>query len=332
MCPATFPDCRWNSGRFAADTGILYGGQRRSLPAVELDVSAPSRGRPARCAGADALSASGAPRPGIRADLAVGARVSGPRPQSTRPGGEPAAAVDGPAAERAGSDRRCRPAPVRARGGSALRGNGGRKRRPQRNRPGGPLRAVRRHRRGGAVDRLRGAERVVATPAARGAASRGLGRREVLRDAGPDLRRPGPAHRFDGAAVPGARARVQRQVPDARPRPREARGSAAHPPPHHPESTRRRVRRAVATLARPRGPAAAAHPVCALVGGRCRGARGARRHLHHLLLEARDAGGSAARPAGTDRDWRLRRAPAARSGEGSDAQTAPDASRKPLGS
>ena len=39
-------------------------------------------------------------------------------------------------------------------------------------------------------------------PRARRAAPRGVGRREVLRHAGPHLERPGAAHRSDGAAVP----------------------------------------------------------------------------------------------------------------------------------
>ena len=88
-------------------------------------------------------------------------------------------------------------------------------RRPERDRPGGTLCAVRGPRRSGAVDAVGRAERVGTASAARGAAPRGVGRREVLRDARPDLAGSRPLHRPDGAAVSLSRVRLRRQVPGA---------------------------------------------------------------------------------------------------------------------
>ena len=68
-------------------------------------------------------------------------------------------------------------------------------------------------RRSRALDAVGRAERVGAADAARGAASRGVGRREVLRDARRDLGGSRAPHRPDGAAVSVHRARVRRQVP-----------------------------------------------------------------------------------------------------------------------
>ena len=49
---------------------------------------------------------------------------------------------------------------------------------------------------------------------------------------------PGASPRFAGAAIPDTRARLHRQVSDARPRPREAGGSAGEGLPHHPRAAR----------------------------------------------------------------------------------------------
>ena len=68
-------------------------------------------------------------------------------------------------------------------------------RRAERGRAVRAVRAVRRPRRGGVVDALGQSERMGAAPAAGGAASRGVGRREVLRHAGPDLAGSGSLHR-----------------------------------------------------------------------------------------------------------------------------------------
>ena len=99
------------------------------------------------------------------------------------------------------SDGRRRAPASCARGDSPIRGAGARVRRVERGRPGRAVCAVRRPRRGGPVDALGQSERMGPAPAAGGVASRGVGRREVLRDAGPDLAGSDPPHRPDGAAV-----------------------------------------------------------------------------------------------------------------------------------
>ena len=158
-----------------------------------------------------------------------------------------------------------------------------------------------RARRGGAVDAVGRAERVGAAAAARGAAPRGVGRREVLRDARSDLRAI-PARHIDlmelQYLVP--RVRLRRQVPGARPRPRAARRRAA-------ATLYRKIREhrgarragAVAALARPRGPAQPADPLRAVVGGRRRGAGDPRADLR-----ASTTPGSRALAAPCTRSWR----------------------------
>ena len=138
--------------------------------------------------------------------------------------------------------------------------------------------AVRRARRGGAVDAVGQSERMGAASAAGGAASRGVGRREVLRHAGPDLAGSGALHRPDGAAVSRARVRLRRQVPGAGAR---ARAAAAR-------SSRISTARSATIAARPsptlslrwRGLEDRRNPLIrlrAVVGGRRRGAADPRR-------------------------------------------------------
>ena len=214
-------------------------------------------------------------------------------------------------------------APLRARRGPAVRAGGERQWHPERDRAGGAVCVVRRPRRVGALDAVGRPERVVAASTAGGAAPRGVGRREILRDAGSHLRRSRPSPRFAGAAIPDTRARLHRQVSDARPRPREAGGSAGEGLSHHPRAARWSDNRPVAAMARPRGSAQSADSVRAVVGGRLGRAGRRRDDVCRLLLVARDTGGSPARQAGTDRDRRLCGSSGTDTGtgEGSDAQT-----------
>ena len=110
------------------------------------------------------------------------------RAQSAGAGGEPAAAAGRPAA-RVASRRWTSPAcaAMRSTRSAGSRSRRARPRVAERNRAGRALRAVRRARRSGAVHAVGRAERMGAASAARRAASRGVGRREVLRDARPDL-------------------------------------------------------------------------------------------------------------------------------------------------
>ncbi len=201
----------------------------------DRDAAAASRRRPTRHAGAAAAPAPRAAVTAIRADSGRGARRSRHRPQSAGAGGQPAAALDRPAAR-----------PPSAMDVAGLRRHA--------------LEEIRRFEEQARAAGVRNEivlaaryalcagldEAVLSTPwgaqsewaqhpAAGGAAPRGVGRREVLRDARPDLRRSGAPHRSDGAAVPRPRARLHRQVPGARPRPRAARRSAAEPLSHDPQ-------------------------------------------------------------------------------------------------
>ena len=106
---------------------------------------------------------------------------------------------------------------------------------PQRDRPGGAVRAVCHRGRSGHVHARGLAERVGPESPAGRAASRGMGRREVLRDAGPHLARPGPAHRPDGTPVRVPRPGLHGQVPHDGPRPRAAGGGARRPLSHDPQ-------------------------------------------------------------------------------------------------
>ena len=177
--------------------------------------------------------------------------------------------------------------------------------------------------------RRRRAERVGAASAAGGAAPRGLGRRKVLRDARSDLGGSRAAHRFDGAAVPGPRARLHRQVSDARSRPRAAGRSAAQPESHHPRIS-----------AEPRPPISRCSGGGSKINGigsfaTCRGGwsvaaalaiLGVTFAIYYSKLASQAA--AAARAAGAGRDRRLRRASASgAAGAGPDAQAAARAGR-----
>ena len=168
------------------------------------------------------LSGGGTGRPGDRA-------------QSAGAGGQPAAPAGRARAQRSVVARHPRPSPAGARRHPLVRGSGARGRRPQRDRPGGAVRAVRDGGRSGHVDARRLAERVGTEPPAGGTASGGLGRREVLRDAGPHRARPGPAHRPDGTPVRVSRPGFHGQVPHDGPRSRAAGGRARRPLSHDPQ-------------------------------------------------------------------------------------------------
>ncbi len=180
---------------------------------------------------------------GARAPLAVARRRFPPPPASPRhraepagAGGQPAAAADRQHARRARRRWTC-PACVvtrstkmrrfeeraRAVGRRATRSCW---RRAMRCAPASTKRCSRR--RGAAQSEW------AQHPLLRGAAPRGVGRREVLRDARSHLGRSGAAHRPDGAAVPRAGPRIHRQVPGARARPRTAGRRAAGAVSHDP--------------------------------------------------------------------------------------------------
>ena len=84
-------------------------------------------------------------------------------------------------------------------------------------------------------------ERMGAASPVGGVASRGVGRREVLRDAGPDLAGSVPLHRSDGAAVSRDGVRLRREVPGA--------GARARAPAR--ESSRTSIARFAIIAARP---------------------------------------------------------------------------------
>ena len=194
---------------------------------VRSDAAAAARRGPARRAGADVRRADLRGRVEAEPMPDRGARLARPRPESAGPGGQPAAAADRPAARRAVGDGRRRAAPARARRDPPVRGAGARGGRAQRDRPGGALRAVRR-RSTKRCSRRRGARR--ASGRSTRCWSRCTARRGAARSSSRcsiDLGRSGAPHRPDGAAVPAPRARLHRQVPDARPRTRAAGRPAA---------------------------------------------------------------------------------------------------------
>ena len=226
-----------------------------------------------------------------RADSRRGARAPRHRPEPAGAGGESAAAADGAAARR--RSRRWTSPGLRRHALDEIRRfeeQARAVRRAERDRPGRALCAVRRPRRSGAVDALGRSERMGAAPAAGGAAPRGVGRREVLRDARPDLAGSGSPHRPDGAAVP----RVSRSASPASTRCRSA-GTSASPKSSRTSTARfaiiaaRRESGAVAALARTRGPAQSADSLRAVVGRRRGGAGDPRDRVHGVLREPRHA-------------------------------------------
>src|SRR5437773_9521237 len=106
-----------------------------------------------------------------------------------------------------------------------------------------------------------------AADAARGTASRGVGRRKILRDAGTDLPGSGAPYRSDGAAVLVRGVRVCREVPGARSRARAARRGPAGLVSEDPQSSGCARTEPVAPLAWSAGQTEPAHPLRAVVGG-----------------------------------------------------------------
>ncbi len=154
-----------------------------------------------------------------------------------------------------------------------------------------------------AVDALGQSERVGAAPALGAVASRGVGRREVLRDVGPDLPGSGSIYRPDGAAV----SRIWHSGSPASTQVQRARARASPG-----RSSRISIARSVIIAGRPspdlslrwRGledPAQSADSLPAMVGGRRRRAGDSRHHLHRLSRQPRQprrAGACGAREGG----------------------------------
>ena len=200
-----------------------------------------------------------------------GARLLGLGLEPAGPGGESAAA---PARRRCATrllDGCAGPSTTRAGGDPPVRRAGARRRRAERSRPGRAVRAVRGARRSGAVDAVGQPERVGAASAAGGAASRGVGRREVLRHARPHLAGSGALHRSDGTAISGPGVRVHRASTRCRSAATSSSPScsttsiarsASHRGPAGPDLSLQ--------LARPGGSTQPADPLRAVVGGRSR--------------------------------------------------------------
>ena len=163
--------------------------------------------------------------------------------------------------------------------------------------------AVRRARRGGAVHAVGQSERMGAASVAGGAAPRGVGRREVLRHAGPDLAGSGALHRSDGAAV----SRASRSASPASTRCRSAGRSISR---RSSSDLYRKIRdhrgqTEPALSLRWRGLEDRRNPLMrhrAVVGRRRRGAADPRDHVHRVLREPgrpRRSGARRAREGGT---------------------------------
>ena len=195
----------------------------------------------------------------------------GHRPESARAGGQPAAAARRADARDASPDGRRRPAPARARRDPPVRGAGARGGRAERDRcspratrcaPASTRRCCRR--RGAAQSEWAQHPLLVALHREAWGGEKFF---EMLERMSKD-----PGRHIDLMELQYLlhRVRLHGQVPRAGARPRAAGRGAAGPLSHDPQQRGRARARAVAAVARPRGPAQPARPLRAVVGGRAR--------------------------------------------------------------